>query len=217
MILINCRECKVETRNFGGGLCEKCYHAKRRAIKEHQIELCSACNQMKNNVTNGVCRKCYMNLRNNAPKKVKSPNCLSCGESFEHVIRIAKNLCRTCYRLAVIENKDGSCKKCGGDLLKGTSDGLCINCKPVGYYTKLKREKVKKLNKEHITDEIISEIKLILVKVKHKMVSDIDLFVILNLHLTCYGHKASLDTFTPEHQGYLMVKELKKLYDEYEK
>jgi hypothetical protein len=174
--------------------------------------VCKVCNEVAKRIQSKkqeICSRCYQKRRKallpKKPPRIKYTECIECEVPFTEIKHQGKGMCARCYRRHLLDFKN--CITCGIKLFGKSKHGLCRVCKAESGITQTRRKPI------IIEPETIQQIKLLLIRVKHGLHNDIDIFLILNLHLECCGYQTLFDNYSPDYQAYLMLKELKNIYE----
>jgi len=156
--------------------------------------------------------------------------CVTCETPFTKDGSSAYNAngkCKKCYQSFLRKSGYTHCQICGCALRSRQTNPNCKMCKmkvktgmiqtdmykpkkKLKYYT---AHSEKLALKYELTYERLTKIKLMLIKHRWNLFSDIDAFIVADYYLDIYGHEPTLDSISREEQVDYMVKRLAIYYE----
>ena len=183
-----------------------------------KIILCTKCSTRKaTRLSNSLCESCYSKQWRDKRKKEKLKNCIDCNIDFELLTKKAvSGLCKTCYTARIKASRKQPCLGCGCQMINGSFSGYCKICK-VDFKIIKSRTTIKKytdiLESIQVNQEQLLEIKILLIRFKRGLYSELDFFRVMNIYLDTRGFKVELEIYKPFEQVKFMLKDLKKIYE----
>ena len=162
--------------------------------------ICLICGKESRRITKGFCYNCYCKKWRDENYNVVLENpvdsCSSCNKFFntydlngKFIRRGSKGLCNRCY---VNEKRCQTCKRCGNEKERKTI-GHCFKCKieieDIRVDKEIKRYKEKnriRPSRPTLTDELRDKLRIMFVKWKRNMISDVDKLIVVDTYYTIY-------------------------------
>ena len=155
--------------------------------------------------------------------------CISCEKEFTKEGSSAHNAagrCKKCYGAYIRKNGYTHCQICGVELPSKLMKPNCKMCKlkvksgllETEKYIPTARSKYYTAHSERVaksyqlTSKRLDQIKLILIKVRWKLITELDYFIIADYYLDIWGYEPTLDSAKREQQVEYMVKRLEDYY-----
>lgn len=187
---------------------------------------CKNCGEDKKIRCNNLCVQCYgKDVRQKAKERMRDMPCKNCGikvgewnERGTEVKSLIKGLCSICYyeKNLSVQNVQRSCRDCGIEFIAKKVSPYCMNCKEA--HLKRKRIKSEFPKKGDLNPQLYQDMLTLFRRYRDGMATPVDSFRVIDVYLRIFEDypfvvNSQIDTYSQENQIVLMLKDMKKVYD----